>query len=125
MVLAKLTGGITHGFEGRCNSHRLCGKSDGSARLPDSSHAGANRKLTSYEIRPACSAACLSVVVSEAHAFCREFVEIRRPASHQTLVIRAEVPNADVVAHDDNDVGFLFLRDGGCGCHCENCHNCR
>src|SRR5271154_1946111 len=114
MVLAKLTGGITHGFKSRRNSHRLCGKSEGGARLADGGHAGANRKLASDEIRPACSAARLSVVVSEAHAFCREFVEIRRPASHQTLVIRAEVPNADVVAHDHNDVGFLFLRDGGC-----------
>ena len=36
-----------------------------------------------------------------------------RPAFHQTLMIRADVPNADVIAHNDDDVGLCPRLGGG------------
>jgi hypothetical protein len=37
-------------------------------------------------------------------AFRRELVEVRRAPGHQAAVIGADVPHADIVTHDDQDV---------------------
>ena len=65
---------------------------------------GADRQLARDEIGASGRAARLGVVVGEAHAFGCELVEIRRPARHDALVVRADVEPADVVAHDEDDV---------------------
>ncbi len=52
-------------------------------------------------------AARLRVVVGEEHPFLGQLVEIRRPSSHQAAVVGADVPPADVVTHDDDDVGLF------------------
>jgi hypothetical protein len=38
-----------------------------------------------------------------------ELVEVRRSPGHHAAVVCADVPDADVVSHDDDDVGFLVL----------------
>ena len=49
-------------------------------------------------------AACLRVVICEAHAFGGELVEIGRLPRHDALVIGADVEPADIVTHDDEGV---------------------
>ena len=65
------------------------------------------------EVRATRRATCLGIVVGEQHAFLGDLVEVRRPARHHAAVIGADIPHADVVAHDDDDVGLLRLL---CGC---------
>ena len=57
-------------------------------------------------------AARLGVVVHEHAAFVGDAVDVRRFADHQAAVIAARLHPADVVAHDEQDVGFLVLRLG-------------
>jgi hypothetical protein len=79
------------------------------AGLADRGHAGANWKLAGYEVGTACRATRLCIVVGKTHAFGGELVEVRRPPGHHTLVVGADIPHADVITHDDNDVGLLRL----------------
>jgi hypothetical protein len=39
-----------------------------------------------------------------------QLIEIRRGLKHDALVIRPQVEPADVVAHNDENIRFLFLR---------------
>ena len=107
VVLAELARGIAHGLERRGNGHRLCGQPDGRTGLADRGHAGADRQLAGDEGCAARRAARLGVVIGEAHPLGRELVEIRRPPGHHPLVVGADVEPADVVAHDDDDVGLV------------------
>src|SRR5450432_2134002 len=67
VVLAELSGGITHRLERRSNGHRLRGYSNGRACLTDCGHAGAQGDLAGYEVSATCRAARLRVVIGEAH----------------------------------------------------------
>src|SRR5262249_14853000 len=49
-------------------------------------------------------------IVGEPHAFRRQLVEVRRPAGHDALVVDADIGPADVVTHDEDDIGPLLLR---------------
>ena len=89
---------------------RLGRHADRRAGLADRGHAGADRQLAGDEVGAARRAARLGVVVGEQHALGGELVEVRRPAGHHAAVVGADVPHADVVAHDDDDVGLLRLR---------------
>ena len=80
------------------------------AGLADRGHAGADRQLAGDEVGAARRAARLGVVVGEEHAFGGDLVEVRRAARHHAAVIGADIPDADVVAHDDDDVGSLLRR---------------
>ncbi len=84
------------------------GQPVGRARLADRGHAGADRQLAGDEVRATRRAARLGVVVGEQHAFLGELVEVRRPPGHHAAVVSADVPDADVVAHDDDDVGLSY-----------------
>ena len=106
VILAELAGGIPHVLEHSGNGHRLGGQAYRRAGLPDRSHAGADRQHTGDEVRPARRATCLGVVVGKQHPLFGQFIEVRRTAGHQAAMVGADVPHADVVAHDDNDVGF-------------------
>jgi hypothetical protein len=78
--------------------------------LADRGHAGADRQLARDEVGATRRTACLGVVVGEQHAFGGELVEIRRPPGHHAAVIGADIPDADVVAHDNDDVRPLAGR---------------
>ena len=108
MVLAELTGGVAHRLQRRGNGHRLGGQAGGCAGLSDRGHAGADRQLAGDEVGATRRAARLGVVVGEQHALGGELVEVRRPAGHHAAVVGADVPDADVVAHDDDDVRLLL-----------------
>ena len=104
VVLAELAGGVSHGLQHRRDGHCLRRNADGRTGLADSGHAGADRQLAGDELRPPRRAARLGVVVGEQRAFGGELVDVRRPPGHQAAVIGADVPHADIVAHDEDDV---------------------
>ena len=108
VVLAELAGGVAQSFERGGNRYGLRGYADGCAGLTDRGHAGADRQLAGDEVGAACRAARLGVVIGEQHALGGELVEVRRAARHHAAVVGADVPHADVVAHDDDDVGLLL-----------------
>ena len=114
VVLAELAGGVAHSFERGGNRHRLRRYADGCAGLADRGHAGADRQLAGDEVGAARRAARLGVVIGEQHAFGGELVEVRRPPGHHAAVVGADIPHADVVAHDDDDVRPLPGRRWRC-----------
>ena len=107
VVLAELAGGVAHRFECSGNRHGLGGYADGRAGLADRGHAGADRQLTGDEVGATRRATRFGVVVGEQHALGGELVEIRRAARHHAAMVGTDVPHADVVAHDDDDVGLF------------------
>ena len=115
VVLAELAGGVAHRFQYRRDGHRLGRQAGRRAGLADRGHAGADRQFAGDEVRATRRATRLGIVVREQHAFLGDLVEVRRSARHHAAVIGADVPHADVVAHDDDDVGWF--RGGLCvGC---------
>ena len=116
VVLAELAGGVAHRLERGGDGHGLRRQAGGGAGLADGGHAGADRQLAGDEVRAARRAARLGVVVGEQHALGGDLVEVRRAARHHAAVVGADVPHADVVAHDDDDVRLLLR-----GCRHAHC----
>ena len=108
VVLAELAGGVAHALEGGRDGGGLGRKPGRCAGLADGRHAGADRQLAGDEVGAPRRAAGLGVVVGEQHALGGDLVEVRRASRHHAAVISADVPDADVVAHDDDDVGPLL-----------------
>jgi len=77
------------------------------ACLANSGQTRADREFAGDEVRATRRAACLSVVVREAHAFLGEAHQVRCLTGHDALVIGFYVKPSHVVAHDEEDVGFL------------------
>ena len=57
-------------------------------------------------------AGLLAVVVGEDRAFAGDAVDVGRAVAHHAAIVGADVPVADVVAHDDQDVGLCRRRLG-------------
>ncbi len=112
VVLAELAGGVALRFERGGNRAGLRRNADLGARLADRGHAGADGQLARDEVRAPRRATRFGVVVGEEHAFLGHLIEGGRSAGHQAAVVGADVPHADVIAHDEEDVGFLVLRKG-------------
>ena len=112
VVLAELPGFIAHRLEGSGERDSLSREAHVGSGLPHSRQARADRQFAGNEVRPTRRAARLSVVVGEAHALRSQFVEVRRLAGHDALVVGANVEPADIVAHDDKDIGLLGCRLG-------------
>src|SRR6185312_2440506 len=55
-------------------------------------------------------ATLLAVIVGERHAFVGDAVDVRRPVAHHAPAEVADVPGADVIAPEDQEIGLL-------GCH--------
>ena len=76
--------------------------------------ASAQWALASDERSSTGGAGLLAVVVREDGALAGNAVNVGRPIAHHAAVIGADVPVSDVIAHDDEDVGFLLLGERGC-----------
>ena len=110
VVLAELAGSIAHGFE-RCRNGRCFRRHpDRRAGLTNGSQASAYRQLAGDEVGATSSTGRLSIVIGEAHSLGGEFVEVRRLARHDALVVGADIKPTDVVAHDNYDVRRLSDR---------------
>jgi len=67
------------------------------------------RTLARDERRAPRRATVLAEGVGEEDAFVGDAVNIRRLVSHHASVVGADVRNPAIVAHDDEDVGFLGI----------------
>src|SRR5215467_12159829 len=65
-------------------------------------------------------------IVHEYGAFVSDAVDVRRLADHQAAMIDARLHPADVIAHDEKDVGFLWLLRGcRSACHRNSGKHCQ
>src|SRR5262249_31487182 len=88
------------------------------ARKLRRNHSSAQRMHAGEERIAAGGAALLGIIVHEDRAFVADAVDVRRLTDHQAAVVDAWLHPADVVAHDEQDVGLLLLlrrRRRGCG----------
>src|SRR5260221_13693832 len=110
MVVTELAGCVALVFESGRNG--ACFPRDASfgTCLAGRGHAGADGQFAGDEVGPTRCTTRFGVIVGEQHAFLGDFVEVRRLACHQAAVISADVPHADIVAHDDDDVGLFGRR---------------
>ena len=107
MIFAELTGEIALGFEdggdgGIFFFHALWG-----AWEADFGEAGADGSLASDEGGAACGATLLAIPVGEKGAFFGEAIDVGGFVAHHAEVIGADIKGTDVVAPDDEDIGFL------------------
>ena len=118
MVLAELRGHVALRLEelGDRDVPRL--QAFLGARQADLEQAGAEARLAGDERPAAGGAALLAVPVGEQRAFLGDAVDVGRLVAHHALVVGADVPVADVVAPDDEDVGLL----GRGLCKCRRYH---
>ena len=112
MVLAELAGGVAL-IEQELGERRRAGAQiRNGARQLRQDHARAVRMHSGEEGGAPSGAAGLGIVVHEHAAFLRDPVNVRRFPDHQAAVIATRLHPADVIAHDEQDVGFLVLRLG-------------
>src|SRR5215211_7740647 len=112
MVLAELSGRVALRLEQLGNRRVLRRQS---LLGPGQSHfqeAGAQRTLPGDECGAAGGARLLAVVIGEDRAFGGDAVDVGRAVAHHAAVVGADVPVADIVAHNDENVRFLLLREG-------------
>ena len=104
VVLAELAGRVALRLEQVGERRVLLGQSFLRARQADLQQAGAEARLAGDERRAPGGAGLLGVVVGEDRAFLGDAVDVRRAVAHHAAVVGADVPVADVVAEDDEDV---------------------
>ncbi len=77
---------------------------------------GAERRLSQDKRGTSSRAGLLSVIVGEQRALFGDAIDVRRASAHHPAMVGADIPDADIVAHDDNDVRALLrrLRLRGC-----------
>jgi hypothetical protein len=116
VVLAELAGGVAQALQD--GGHRHVGLLPAflRSRQADLGHTRAHGHAAADEGRAAGRAALLPVVVGEGDALTRHAVDVRRLVAHHPAVVVADVPGADVVAPDHQDVRLLAalgVRGGG------------
>jgi hypothetical protein len=119
VIFAELARGVAHGFQHGCDGWRLRRYPDSGTGLSDCREASPDWQFTSDEVRAPGGTTRLRVIVSEAHSLAGHPVQIRCSASHDALIVNANIRPTDVIPHDDNDVWPL---PRGCGL-CFRCLN--
>jgi hypothetical protein len=110
MVLPELSGHIAERFEQLGNGRVFFSQSQVSARKTDFGQACSKWHLPSDECRATSGTALLRVVRYELTALFGEAVDVRRAVAHEPLVVGADIPIADVVSHDNEDVRLLLRK---------------
>jgi len=113
VILSELTGRVPLRFEQFGERRIFVGETFFGARQADLQQAGAKTRLPGDERRASRRAGLLRVVVGEDRTFLGEAVDVGRAIAHHAATVGADVPVADVVAEDDENVGFLLLRVRG------------
>ena len=117
VVLAELAGGVAE-IEQELGERRSAGPQIGrAAGQLRRNHAGAQRIHAGEEGIAPGGAALHGDVVHEDCALVPDAVDVRRFPDHQAAMVDARLHPADVVAHDEEDVGFLLLRGCRRACH--------
>ena len=115
MVLAELAGVVAE-IEQELGERRGARPQIGRAAWKlGRNHAGAQRMHAREEGVAPCGAALLGIIMREDRAFIADAIDVGRLADHQATMVDARLVKADVVAHDEEDVGFLcrLLRTAG------------
>ncbi len=110
MVLAELAGGVAEVVQElgeRRGAGPQVGRAPGKLRRD---HARAQRMHAGEEGVAPGGAALLGVVGHEDRTFIADAVDVGRFPDHQAAVVDARLHPADVVAHDEEDVGLFLLR---------------
>jgi hypothetical protein len=107
MVLAELAGGVAERLQELRDGGIFGGQAGLRAGQAHLRQAGSDRRLTGNESRAPRRAALLAVPVGEVGAFPRDAVDVGRAIAHHAIVVAADVKPADVVGHDDKDVGLV------------------
>ena len=107
VVLPELARGVPQRFQQLRDGRVLRLEAEIGAGHPDLGQARPDRVLAGDERCPAGRAALLAVVIGEGDALVRDAVDVGRPVAHLAPVVVADVPPADVVAPQDQDVGLL------------------
>src|SRR5271166_2473697 len=110
MVLAELAGGVAQRLEHLGDGRVFLLQADGGAGQADLGEAGADWVLPRDEASAAGGAALLGIVVGEEGALVRHAVDVGGPVPHHAVAEFANIPNADVVAPEYEDIGFLRRR---------------
>ena len=109
MVLAELAGVVAE-IEQELGKMRRSGPYIGRAAGKfRQDHADADRLHAGDEGRSPGSATLLGVIVHELGTFIADAIDVGRLADHQPLMVDAGLHPADVIAHDEQDVGLLSL----------------
>ena len=109
MVLAELAGRVAERLEQLGDGRVFRLQPDVGAGHPHLGQPGADRVLAGDEGGAARGAALLGVVVGEGHAFVGDAVDVGRAVAHLAAAVVADVPPADVVAPEDQDVRFVWF----------------
>jgi hypothetical protein len=110
VVLAELAGGVSLIFQELRDRWIVRAQAHLRARQADLREPGSYGRLPGNECRTTRRAALLTVEVGEHRAFFRDAIDVRRPITHDSVVVRTDVEPADVVAHDEQDVWLVRLR---------------
>src|SRR6266481_3278576 len=109
MVLAELANRIAMRLEQLGHGRILRAQTDVGSGHTDLGEARTDRILASDERGSARRAALLSVVVGEGDAFVGHTVDVGRAVAHLSAAVVADVPPADVIALEDEDVRLALL----------------
>jgi hypothetical protein len=107
VVLAKLTGGIAQIVQELCEGRRAGLQVRRAAGQLRRDHARAQRMHSGEEGVAPGGAALLGVVVHHDATFVCDPVNVRCFPDHQAAMIAARLHPADIIAHDEQDIGFL------------------
>ena len=86
------------------------------AGSPNLEKTGPQWALSGDERGTARGAGLLSIIVGENRTLVGDAIDVERMVAHDAAIIGADVPVADVIGHDDEDVRLLLLllRRRGC-----------
>ena len=107
VVLAELAGGITERLQHFGDGRVFLLKADLGTRHPHLRQARADRILAGDEAGAPGRAALLGVVIGEGHALFGNTVDVGRAIAHHAAAEVADVPDADVVSPEDQNVWFF------------------
>ena len=107
MVLPELARDVPERFQQFRDGRVFRLEAEIGAGHPDLGQARADRVLAGDERGPARRAALLAVVIGEGDALVGDAVDVGRPVAHLAPVVVADVPPADVIAPQDQNVGLL------------------
>src|SRR5579862_2854626 len=109
MVLAELADGVAMRLEQLGHRRIFRTQTDVGPRHSDLGQTRTDRILASDERGPTRSAALLSVVIGEGDAFVAYTVDVGRSVAHLSEAVVADVPPADVIALEDENVRLALL----------------
>ena len=109
MVLAELRRGVAQRLEQLGDRGVLVLNALLRAGHADLEQPGAEGSLAEDERGPPRRAGLLAIVVREDGTFLRDAIDVRRSSAHHAMIVRADVPDADVVAKDHKNVWQVLL----------------